>query len=55
MKISIAMATFNGGNFLRQQLQSFLAQTRLRVPLLLPKRIVGRVDGTTLVALARKS
>lgn len=28
MRISIAMATFNGGQFLRQQLESFLAQTR---------------------------
>ena len=29
MKISIAMATYNGGRFLREQLDSFLAQTRL--------------------------
>jgi glycosyltransferase involved in cell wall biosynthesis len=29
MKISIAMATYNGGKYLREQLDSFLAQTRL--------------------------
>jgi hypothetical protein len=29
VKISIAMATYNGANFLRQQLESFLVQTRL--------------------------
>ena len=29
MKIAIAMATYNGGKYLREQLDSFLAQTRL--------------------------
>lgn len=29
LKISIAMATYNGGNYLEEQLDSFLAQTRL--------------------------
>lgn len=29
LKISIAMATYNGGKYLREQLESFLAQTRL--------------------------
>ena len=29
LKISIAMATYNGGKYLQEQLDSFLAQTRL--------------------------
>lgn len=29
LKVSIAMATYNGGQYLREQLDSFLAQTRL--------------------------
>src|SRR5258706_6700828 len=40
MRISIAMATFNGGNYLRQQLASFLAQTRL------PDELVVCDDGS---------
>jgi glycosyltransferase involved in cell wall biosynthesis len=41
MRISIAMATFNGDNFLRQQLESFLAQTKL------PDELVVCDDGSS--------
>jgi glycosyltransferase involved in cell wall biosynthesis len=47
MKLSIAMCTFNGGDFLKQQLNSFLDQT------LLPGELVicddGSTDGSMLV------
>ncbi len=41
MKISIAMATFNGGHFLQQQLASLVTQTRL------PDELVVCDDGST--------
>jgi glycosyltransferase involved in cell wall biosynthesis len=41
MRISIAMATFNGGRYLRQQLDSFVAQT------LRPDQLVITDDGST--------
>ena len=41
MKLSIAMCTFNGGDFLKQQLDSFLDQT------LLPGELVICDDGST--------
>lgn len=41
MKISIAMATYNGGSFIREQLESFLQQTRL------PDEVVFSDDGST--------
>jgi glycosyltransferase involved in cell wall biosynthesis len=47
MKISIAMCTFNGADFLQQQLESFLVQT------LLPSEIIicddGSVDNSILI------
>lgn len=41
MKISIAMATYNGGKFLRDQLESLVGQTRL------PDELVITDDGST--------
>lgn len=40
MKLSIAMATYNGANFIQEQLDSFLAQTRL------PDELVVCDDGS---------
>ncbi len=41
MKISIALATYNGARYLQDQLESFLAQTRL------PDEVVVNDDGST--------
>lgn len=41
MRISIAMATYNGASFLSEQLQSFVSQTRL------PDELVVMDDGST--------
>lgn len=41
MRISIAMATYNGGRFLQEQLDSFLAQSRL------PDELIVTDDGST--------